>query len=37
MALETKAMGNSTMNPKEAADSGLFARSPTQAETHEIE
>ena len=31
MALDTKASGNSTMKPKEAADSGLLAFMPTMA------
>ena len=35
MALDTKASGKSTMKPNEAADSGLFEFSPTQAATHD--
>ena len=33
-ALDTKVIGNSTMNPNDAADSGLFELSPTHAATH---
>ena len=36
-ALEMKASGNRTMNPNEAADSGLLLFKPTQAATHERE
>ena len=34
MALDTKAKGNSTMNPNEAADSGLLAFNPTHWAIH---
>src|ERR1700728_2514630 len=34
MELETKAKGNSTMKPNEAADSGLLAFKPTHWATH---
>src|SRR5215813_3373085 len=37
MALDTNASGNSTMNPNEAADSGLLLLSPTHAATHDSE
>ena len=36
-ALDTNASGNSTMNPNEAADSGLLLLSPTHAATHDRE
>jgi len=34
MALDTKANGNRTMNPNDAADSGLFEFRPTHAAIH---
>ena len=34
MALDTKARGNSTMKPNEAADSGLLEFMPTMAAIH---
>src|SRR5215470_9620063 len=37
IALDTNASGNSTMNPNEAADSGLLLLSPTHAATHDNE
>jgi hypothetical protein len=37
MAFETMVRGKSTMNPNEAAASGLFELSPTQAAIHETE
>ena len=36
-ALDTNASGNSTMNPNEAADSGLLLLSPTHAAIHDSE
>ena len=37
MAFETKASGNRTMKPNEAADSGLLLLSPTHAAIHDNE
>jgi hypothetical protein len=37
IALDTNASGNRTMNPREAADSGLLLSGPTHAATHDSE